>query len=111
MGYGIYSSGTTTGNIIMNDGAVITVKMEQGSAYSNLSALGVSNGADIDIVLGDSVIDADPTFVQVADNIICFDILSNDNAIGIIDITSFGYGRLGYKVYAIDVSFKIGTRS
>lgn len=57
MGYGIYSSGTTTGNIIMNDGAVITVKMEQGSAYSNLSALGVSNGADIDIVLGDSVID------------------------------------------------------
>lgn len=57
MGYGIYSSGTTIGNIIMNDGAVITVKMEQGSAYSNLSALGVSNGADIDIVLGDSVID------------------------------------------------------
>lgn len=57
MGYGIYSSGTTNGNIIMNDGAVITVKMEQGSAYSNLSALGVSNGADIDIVLGDSVID------------------------------------------------------
>ena len=57
MGYGIYSSGTTTGNIIMNDGAVITVKMEQGSAYSNLSAVGVSNGADIDIVLGDSVID------------------------------------------------------
>lgn len=57
MGSGIYSSGTTTGNIIMNDGAVITVKMEQGSAYSNLSALGVSNGADIDIVLGDSVID------------------------------------------------------
>lgn len=56
-GYGIYSNGTTTGDVIMNDGAVITVKMEQGSDTGNLSAWGISNGADIDVILGSSYVD------------------------------------------------------
>ena len=56
MGYGIYSSGTATGDVVMQYGTNIRVIMEEGNQYGNIKANGVSNGADITIDLGDGSI-------------------------------------------------------
>ena len=55
-GYGIYSSGTATGDVIMQSGTNIRVIMEEGNQYGTVQAKGVSNSADLTVNLGDSTI-------------------------------------------------------
>ena len=55
-GYGIYTSGTDTGDVIMQDGTNIRVIMEEGNQYGTVHASGVSNSADLTVNLGDSSI-------------------------------------------------------